>query len=52
MDDPTSSLAQAYGLTSFPFWVLVDDDGTVTRRLAGALPADQLDQIATSLSSR
>lgn len=52
MDDPTSSVAQAYGLTSFPFWVLVDADGTVTRRLAGALPADQLDQIATSLSSR
>lgn len=51
VDDPSSSLAQAYGLNSFPFWVLVDADGTVSGRLAGSLPADQLDQIATSLST-
>ena len=52
VDDPASSVAQAYGLTSFPFWVLVDADGTVVGRFAGTLQADQLDQIATSLSPR
>lgn len=52
VDDPSSSLAQAYGLTAFPYWVLVDADGTVTGRLTGALPPDQLDQIAASLSTR
>ena len=37
LDDDNSTLAQAYGLSAFPFWVVVDADGTVVGRLSGAI---------------
>jgi hypothetical protein len=41
-DSPTGTAAQAYGLTSYPFFVLVNADGTVAGRGSGVLPADQI----------
>jgi hypothetical protein len=41
-DSPTGTAAQAYGLTSYPYFVLVNADGTVAGRGTGELPEDQL----------
>ena len=43
-DDEDSTLAQAYGLTSYPYLVFVDADGTVQHRIRGEVGADQLDE--------
>ena len=40
-DSPTGTAAQAYGLTSYPFFVMVDADGAVAGRGSGELPEDQ-----------
>jgi peroxiredoxin len=42
-DDDASSVAQAYGLTSFPYFVVVDADGKVVARASGELSTDQFD---------
>lgn len=41
-DDESSAAAAAYGVTSFPYVVYVDADGTVTRRHAGAQTQEQV----------
>lgn len=43
--DSTSAAAEAFGLTSFPYWVAVDADGAVVARHAGSLTTDQLDAL-------
>jgi thiol-disulfide isomerase/thioredoxin len=35
MDDPRSSIATAYGLPAFPYYVFVDGDGNVVSRITG-----------------
>ena len=42
-DDADSSVAQAYGLSAFPFWAVVDADGRLITRVAGGIGAAQLD---------
>lgn len=44
-DDENSSVAQAFGLSSFPYFVVVDADGNVVGRASGELTTDQFDQI-------
>jgi thiol-disulfide isomerase/thioredoxin len=44
--DATGAAAQAYGLSSFPFWVAVDADGTVVDRQSGELTLDQVTAMA------
>ena len=41
VDNTEKSIAEAYGLTGFPFWVLVDGDGTVVHRSSGELSEEQ-----------
>jgi len=43
--DPTNSVAAAYGLPSYPFFVLLDGKGHVVQRFTGEIPMDQLSQI-------
>ena len=50
VDDTEGSVAQAYGLEAFPYWVFVDASGTVVGRATGELPAQALEQIATELA--
>lgn len=45
LDDRDSNLAQTYGLPGFPFWVVVDADGDVTRRLSGAIGPNDFDAL-------
>jgi cytochrome c biogenesis protein CcmG, thiol:disulfide interchange protein DsbE len=41
-DSPTGTAAQAYGLTGYPYFVMVDADGTVAGRGSGELPKAQI----------
>jgi thiol-disulfide isomerase/thioredoxin len=41
-DTPTGTAAQALGRTGYPYFVMVDADGTVAGRGSGELPNDQL----------
>lgn len=49
--DPTGSVAEAYGLSAFPYFVFVDGAGNVTGRLTGELPVEDLERIASDLAS-
>ena len=40
LDSTDQAMAQAFGLTAFPFWVAVDADGYVIERVAGSLTED------------
>ena len=42
-DDEDSTVAQAYGLSAFPYFVVVDADGKVVARASGELTTDQFD---------
>jgi cytochrome c biogenesis protein CcmG/thiol:disulfide interchange protein DsbE len=41
-DSPNGTAAKAYGLTSYPYFVLVHADGTVAGRGSGELPVEQI----------
>lgn len=47
--DRTGSVATAYGLSAFPFWVFVAGDGTVTGRTTGRLSIAELTTIISGL---
>lgn len=42
MDDVSQTVAQAYGLNAFPFWVAVGADGNVVARGSGQFDSDQV----------
>lgn len=45
-DDASSTAAQAYGLTYFPFLTFIDADGNVEARAYGELPIEELQLLA------
>jgi thiol-disulfide isomerase/thioredoxin len=49
-DDSDSSLFQAYGGRSFPYWVFLNGDGTVAHRQAGRIDIGQLQTIMQGLT--
>ena len=54
-DDSDFTVADAYGMTATPFWVMVDGDGTVLGRIPGGIGEEQfpslLDELATHAST-
>ncbi len=50
-DDSDSSALRAYGGTSFPYWVFLNGDGTVARRVAGETDIQTLQTIMGSLGA-
>ena len=46
-DDTDSSVAQAFGLSAFPFFVAVDADGKVVARTSGELEVEQLEALVS-----
>lgn len=42
-DDEISSVGQAYGLSAFPYFVVVDKDGKVVLRATGEISTDEFD---------
>lgn len=51
VDSATSSIANAYGLNAFPYYVLVDGSGAVVRRISGGLPADTVGVMLEALAA-
>lgn len=50
LDDASNSVAAAYGLSAFPFWVFIGPDGTVKARAIGALPISNLETVIRGLT--
>lgn len=46
LDDASSSAAQSYGLSSYPYLVFLDGEGRVVARASGALPAADISALA------
>jgi len=42
LDDEAKSAGQAYGVASFPFWLILDGDNRVVMRFTGRLPNELL----------
>jgi thiol-disulfide isomerase/thioredoxin len=42
--DGNNSVAQSYGLSNYPYWVLVDGEGNVVQRWSGETTPQQLDE--------
>jgi cytochrome c biogenesis protein CcmG/thiol:disulfide interchange protein DsbE len=49
VDDSASSAAASYGLTGFPYFVMLDAEGNVWHRASGEIGAEQLQQLADGL---
>ncbi|MCP5025301.1 MAG: TlpA family protein disulfide reductase [Actinomycetia bacterium] len=48
LDDEASTLLNAFGLSAFPFWVVIDADGNVVGRTSGGLGAEGFDAMAAA----
>jgi thiol-disulfide isomerase/thioredoxin len=48
-DDQGSSILQAYGGNSFPYWVFLNGDGTVASRIAGSIDIATLELVMQTL---
>lgn len=51
VDDASSSVGGAFGLSAFPYWVLVDGNGLVTFRVTGEIGTDAINTLAQDLAS-
>lgn len=51
VDDVSSSVSRAFGLTATPFWVAIDADGEVVARIAGMIPVEQIEALAAMAAS-
>jgi len=47
--DPTNTVAAAYGLAGYPYFVILDGAGNVFARLAGEIPMSQLEQVLATV---
>ncbi len=45
LDDADNSIARAYGVDSFPFFVVVDSEGKAVFRVSGELDTATLDEL-------
>jgi len=45
-DSADGAVAEAFGLTGFPYFVAVDADGQVVARVSGEIPTSQFDELA------
>jgi thiol-disulfide isomerase/thioredoxin len=48
--DPTNSVAAAYGLSAYPFWVFIGPDGNVRARTTGEVPIADLEALVRGLT--
>jgi thiol-disulfide isomerase/thioredoxin len=52
VDDEDQSVAEAFGLNAFPFWVFIDDAGNVAGRLSGGIGGDAFGALAENLATQ
>lgn len=45
VDDEESSTGAAFGLTAYPFWVVIDEDGTVVDQVVGSLDPTEIEAL-------
>ena len=50
VDDKKSSIAEAFGLPAFPYWIILDADGTLFDRFSGSLTTAQFVDLIKFLS--
>lgn len=50
VDDEDFTAADAFGLSAYPYWVFVGDDGRVLARVTGQIDSADLGRIASSLA--
>ena len=50
MDDEQGTAGAQFGLTSYPFWVVVDSQGNVAARTAGEIPEDQIEDLLSAVA--
>lgn len=48
--DLDKKIGDAYGLTSFPYWVFLDNELNVKARRTGSLPQDAVGQLIVQLA--
>jgi cytochrome c biogenesis protein CcmG/thiol:disulfide interchange protein DsbE len=51
VDDAQGSAAKAYGLSGFPYFVVVDASGKVVDRASGEIPVEQFDALINAARS-
>ena len=51
VDDPSSTISSAFGLSAFPYYVLMDGSGTVVRRIAGGIPPEEAGFLLQALAA-
>jgi thiol-disulfide isomerase/thioredoxin len=51
-DDAAGTVANAFGLTAFPYWVFLDNDGTVLARVTGGIAVSDLDTAVATLQAQ
>ncbi len=51
VDDSVNSISQAYGLTAFPYYVMIDASGNVVQRISGGVSADLAGALLQSLAA-
>ena len=49
LDSDSNALATGFGLTSFPYWVVVDNENQVVARITGQVSAAQFAQLVESI---
>ncbi|MCH7585366.1 MAG: TlpA family protein disulfide reductase [Acidobacteria bacterium] len=52
LDDATSSVSNAFGLTAFPYWVFTSADGTVMARVTGGVAPSDLDVAVATIQEQ
>lgn len=52
VDTVDNQIGTAYGLSAFPFWVVLDPDGVVLGRTAGSLPLETVQGLFNDLAAR
>jgi hypothetical protein len=50
VDDRINTVANSFGLPAYPYWVIVNADGTIAARISGGISAADLDRIVASLA--
>jgi hypothetical protein len=51
VDDGTSTVAGAFGLPAYPYWVFLDANGAVLARVSGGVAPSDLDNAVAALSA-
>jgi len=49
IDDPTNTVANAYGLSGYPFFVLLDGKGNVAARMSGEIPINDIESLLAAV---